>query len=74
MLFWLKAHYVAAVGQFDLAAAFLELEQHASSVQRGRLGVVVPKRIATNESYAALRKSVAIEQPLVSPNQFGRCI
>jgi hypothetical protein len=63
LLHWMRDQYVAAVGQFDLAAIFLELGNRLTD-KRGFLGFVVPKRIASNESYADLRKLVTIEQPL----------
>ena len=70
LLGWMRQSFVAAVGQFDLAAVFLELSVHLI-VRRGRVGLVIPKRIATNESYADLRELVAVDTPLVSAIDLG---
>jgi len=70
LLHWMRRNFVAAVGQFDLAAIFLELGSRLM-FGLGQVGFVVPKRIATNESYAALRKAIAIERPLVSAVDLG---
>lgn len=63
LLAWLRDRYISAVSQFDLAACFLELAC-TKTVLEGRIGQVIPKRIATNESYAKLRRLTAIDRPL----------
>lgn len=70
LLTWCKQNYVAAVGQFDLASVFLELSNRLLA-QLGIAGVVVPKRIATNESYANLRQAVVIDRPLLVAIDLG---
>ena len=70
LLDWLRQNFASAKGQFDLAAVFLEIAAQFMS-KTGAIGMVVPKRIATNESYASLRKLVAIDCPLVCAIDLG---
>lgn len=67
---YLKWAFIAASGQFDLAALFLELGTRLVSLQ-GRSGIVIPKRIATNESYEMLRQRIAIDTPLIAAIDLG---
>ncbi|GAA0310425.1 Eco57I restriction-modification methylase domain-containing protein [Halarchaeum salinum] len=62
--------YVSATGQFDLAAVFLDQAVLLAGKERD-VGFVVPKRIATNESYEDLRDRIAVEKPLVSAIDLG---
>jgi hypothetical protein len=62
---YLREDYISAVGQFDLAAVFLD----KGAILAGNddtVGFVVPKRIATNESYEELRNRIAVDRPLIS--------
>jgi len=70
VLGYVRSRYTTAVGQFDLAATFLELGD-LLSCGCGRIGDVVPKRIATNESYEALRRGMACERVLHSAIDLG---
>jgi len=52
---YFKRRYELAVGQYDLYALFIE---HAEKilVKGGRCGFIVPKRMATNETFQQLRQ------------------
>jgi hypothetical protein len=66
----LKREYVSAVGQFDTAAVFLEKGEELVT-EGNTVGFVVPKRIATNESYDDLRAQIAVQSPLHSAIDLG---
>jgi len=67
---WLGLRFESAVGQFDLAAVFLDLSCLLAS-DRGVVGMVVPKRIATNESYESLRQTVVVHRKLLAAVDLG---
>ncbi len=62
---YMRDQYVSAVGQFDLAAIFFD---QATSLVPGNktIGFVIPKRIATNESYEGLRERLATDRDILS--------
>ena len=70
LLRWLRLRFESSVGQFDLAATFCELACLLSSAGT-RIGVVVPKRLLTNESYEGLRKMLAVKRHLSSAVDLG---
>jgi hypothetical protein len=67
---YMREEYVSAVGQFDLAAVFLERGIKLSGGS-DPLCFVVPKRIATNESYEDLRKRLAVNRKLSQAIDLG---
>lgn len=67
---WLRARFKMAIGQLDLAAIFLELGSHLAS-GRGVVGMVVPKRIGTNEVYDILRQELVIHRKLLAAVDLG---
>ncbi|WP_417373273.1 Eco57I restriction-modification methylase domain-containing protein [Haloferax chudinovii] len=67
---YLREEYISATGQFDLAAVFLD--QGVSLVSSDQsVGFVVPKRIATNESYEDLRRGLTIDRNILSAIDLG---
>ncbi|TKX73912.1 restriction endonuclease [Halorubrum sp. GN11_10-6_MGM] len=67
---YMREEYVSAVGQFDLAAVLLERGIKLSGGS-DPLCFVVPKRIATNESYEDLRKRLATDRKLSQAIDLG---
>jgi hypothetical protein len=70
LLGWLRGHYTSAVGQFDLAAVFTELACRLTA-KGAPIGLVVPKRILTNECYERVRQYLAVERYLRSAVDLG---
>jgi hypothetical protein len=59
-----------AFGQFDIAALFLE--DACERAQRGGwVGMVVPKRIGTNETYSTLREHLVVSRRLTAAVDLG---
>jgi hypothetical protein len=52
---YFKSHYKLAVGQYDLYALFIERAEKLLA-DGGRCGVIVSKRMATNENFQQLRQ------------------
>jgi type I restriction-modification system DNA methylase subunit len=67
---WLRLRFKCATGQFDLAAIFLDFGCLLAS-ERGVVGMVVPKRLGTNESYESLREVVAVRRRLLAAIDLG---
>lgn len=67
---YLRNTFTSASGQFDLAAVFLE-QAVAIVEDENSVGFVIPKRIATNESYEALRKTLAKDRHLHTAIDLG---
>ena len=67
---YLRNTFESASGQFDLAAVFLE--QAVGVVEEDNaVGYVIPKRIATNESYELLRERLAKDRYLDTAIDLG---
>ncbi len=66
---YLRAKSMAS-GQFDLAAVFLGGACDVMSPS-GHAGMVVPKRLATNETYAELRCKLSVERSLTTAVDLG---
>lgn len=67
---YLRNTFTSASGQFDLAAVFLE--QGVEIVEEENVvGFVIPKRIATNESYEDLRETLAKDRYLDTAIDLG---
>jgi type I restriction-modification system DNA methylase subunit len=67
---WLRLRFKCAIGQFDLAAIFLDFGCLLAS-ERGVAGMVVPKRLGTNESYESLREVLVVRRKLLAAIDLG---
>ena len=52
---YFKSHYKLAVGQYDLYALFVERAEKILA-ENGKCGFIMPKRMATNETFQQLRQ------------------